>query len=141
MPILKKMLKGCADVKQLKGIGRRHTGYLATLPSGKKAYFVVRRNMQMFRGKEYSQSLALEKETATWMIDLEVLRHIAKVGVEVVVVFVKDTADYYVSPLSLWLDKKLAKDIPVARFGECRHLGIHLMSKGTVYSALTLQRL
>lgn len=106
-----------------------------------KVYFIVRRNMQMYRGKEYSQSLALEKETATWMIDKDILRTLVKRGVQKIIVFVKDTADYYVSPIELWLDPKVAKDIPVARYGDCRHLGIHLMSKGTVYSALTLQRL
>lgn len=97
--------------------------------------------MQMYRGKEVTQSLALEKETATWMIDRDILRTITKEGVEKVIVFVKDTGDYYVSSLALWLDKKIAKDIPVARFGECRHLGVHWMKKGTVYSTLTLQRL
>lgn len=95
----------------------------------------------MYRGgEEFKQSDALEKETATWMIDNDVLRKIAKDGVKKIIVFVQDTGDFYASSIELWLDRKIAKDVPTPRFGECRHLGIHLMKKMTKYSALTLQR-
>jgi hypothetical protein len=139
LPVLKKLLKKCSAVSQVKTFGRRHTGYYATFPSGAKTYIVVRRNMQMYRGKEYCQTDALQKETATWMIDKEVLRVIRKEGVAHLLFFVKDVGDLYATTLDKWFDSTIAKDTVLKGWGEVRHLGVHHMKKTTFYTAKTLR--
>lgn len=139
LPLLKRLLKSCADVSKLTTFGRRHQGYYATLPSGKKVYIVVRRNMQMYRGKEYSQTDAIQKRTAAWMIDKEVLRTIQKAGVEYLIFFTKDAGEFFVSSISKWFDSSIAKDEVLRAWGETRHLGVHHMAKTTIYSKGTVR--
>lgn len=142
LPILTKLLKGCTDVQQLKGYGRRHTGYFAKLPSGTLVYFVVRRHSQMYRDGLTSQTEAMQTEKASWMIDKPVLREITKRGVQYVLIFCKDTGDLFVSPLESWLDKTKARDQLTKGFGadEVRHLGLHHMTQKTLSSHLTITR-
>lgn len=127
-------------MSQLKTFGRRDTGFLATTPSGVRIFFLKRRNNQIWRGKGLTQSEALTQDKATWSACPNLLGHLRKIGVKQVVVFVQDTGDLYASRIEDWYDRSKANDKDAGP-RQLRHLGIAFMSRRTVYSRLTLQKI
>lgn len=89
--------------------GRRIYGGIYALSDGREVYLAWRKQSEIFRSGEKTVSDAFAEGKAAWALDDETLLNLRLEGVELVGVLVKETLDIYVTHISKFFDRTLAK--------------------------------
>lgn len=89
--------------------GRRIYGAVFELSDGREVYLARRRQAEVFRSGEKTNSDAFAAGKAAWALDDETLLNLRMEGIAICGVFVKETGDIYLTDTANYFDKAKAK--------------------------------
>ncbi|CAO3459987.1 hypothetical protein [Azospirillum argentinense] len=113
--------------------GRITVGLIHSYDDGRVLYLAERRLRDMVRAGEKTMGAALDKETAAWAIEDEILIKLRARGITTVGVEVRENGDRYLATLADFLDRAKTKGVTWSG-RQHRALPVHLMERvpGTV---------
>ena len=94
------LMKMRKNAKQLFRKGRKILGAVYELSDGRNVFLAWRKQSDIFKAGEKTNSEALVKHLAAWSIDYDILLNLRRTGINIVGVYVKDTNDFYITHIS-----------------------------------------
>lgn len=110
------------NVKRLIRKGRRIYGAIYELKDGREVYLAWRKQSEMYRGGEKSNSEAISTGKASWALDYDTVLTLGIEGVTLAGVLVKETEDIYIASLADFKDSTKSKTMSFeGRGGALQH--------------------